>query len=540
MENKDIKKLTKLAEQGDAAAIRELAELYYDGKEYGKALDLYLKLADQNDAEGVRRIGCCYYSQNDYKKAVECWLKAANLGNARAQRNMGNCYCFGEGVAQDYKKAVEWYTKAAEQGDAPAQCNLGYCYDKGKGVGQDPKKAVELYTKAAEQGNAVAQRNLGICYINGTGVERDYKKAVELYIKAAELGDVIAQRNLGGCYKDGTGVERNYDTAEYWYKKSAEQGDEEAKKALNDLYEKGLVIPADAPRCHDADFGELVYAGKKGWKGQTTANFNGKETELAIELEGTKDDKVTDAQRKAYAEYKEKECDFFKAMIAKAKQTYKAANAETDNEILPTKLYIDRDGNYGWACDTAWCQYGKSVILSDGDVQLTSDSILYNYAEVIANRTKKEWYVDDIAYMSIFGELQELSVLRASYEFEDDDVDEEISEGKLTDREVELLMWLTTEFNTADIANDVLEYCNNSYEGWNDIYGYDYPPIEADELLDELAISKIYLKTQRAAESKRVPEISLAGECGCDEEHGIAICFRDKKLFEIGSEHFGF
>ena len=51
MENKDIEKLTKLAEQGDAAAIRELADYYFEQKNYKKALDLYLKLADQNEAE---------------------------------------------------------------------------------------------------------------------------------------------------------------------------------------------------------------------------------------------------------------------------------------------------------------------------------------------------------------------------------------------------------------------------------------------------------------------------------------------------------
>ena len=32
MENKDIEKLTKLAEQGDAAAIRKLADMYFYGE----------------------------------------------------------------------------------------------------------------------------------------------------------------------------------------------------------------------------------------------------------------------------------------------------------------------------------------------------------------------------------------------------------------------------------------------------------------------------------------------------------------------------
>ncbi|MCQ2194985.1 MAG: hypothetical protein MJZ28_08575 [Paludibacteraceae bacterium] len=99
-------------------------------------------------------------------------------------------------------------------------------------------------------------------------------------------------------------------------------------------------------------------------------------------MEGKKDDKVTDAQRKAYAEYKVKESDFFKAMIAKAKELYKDVDA-----IYPKTLFIDRQGNYGWMGGS------KTIIFSDGDMQFAaSNNVLYNYADVIANRTKKEWY----------------------------------------------------------------------------------------------------------------------------------------------------
>ncbi|MCQ2193309.1 MAG: sel1 repeat family protein [Paludibacteraceae bacterium] len=516
-----------MEEKVDFDAIRKQADLYYDVDEYGKALELYLKLADQNDAEVLRRIGFCYNSQKDYKKTVEWWLKAANMGNARAQRNMGNCYNNGEGVPQDYKKAAEWYTKAAEQGDAPAQLNLGNRFINGEGVEQDYKKAVEWYTKAAEQGNRIAINNLGACYIDGIGVERDAKKAVELYTKSAELGCVLAQRNLAGCYKNGTGVERNYDTAEYWYKKAAEQGDEDAKKALNDMYENGLVIPADAPRCHDADFGELAYAGKKGWKGKITANFSGKETELAIELEGTKDDKVTDAQRKAYAEYKVKESDFFKAMIAKAKELYKDVDV-----IYPKTLFIDRQGNYGWMGP-------KTVILSDGDVQFAaSNNVLYNYADVIANRTKKEWYEWDTIYLNLLGELDAYSVERDDYRV-DEYEDEDIRNGKLTEQEVDLLLWLTNEYDTSRIADRVLNYCNAHYESacYYDKEKKEYVNfelIEKTDLFKEVSLSSVRLMT-KLAEDTCSPDMAIVGECGCDPDHGIAICFCEKAFDGICS-----
>ncbi len=231
MENKDIKKLTKRAEQGDAAAIRELADYYLAEKpDYEKAFNLYNKIADLGDSDVINRLGFLYKKiKNNPEKAVEYYTKAAVLGNPKAQYNLALCYENDYGVKQDQKKAVELYTKAAEQGYAVAQRNIAICYYNGKGVERDYKKAVEWYKKGAEQGDIGAINNLGACYINGTGVERDAKKAVELYTKAAELGNDVSQKNLGDCYKNGTGVERNYDTAEYWYKKAAEQGDEYAK-----------------------------------------------------------------------------------------------------------------------------------------------------------------------------------------------------------------------------------------------------------------------------------------------------------------------
>lgn len=437
MENQiNIEELTKLAEQGDDGAILKLADYYYDEGNYQTSLEFYFKLADQNNDEVLRHIGCCYDSLKEYELSFEQLLKSANLGNPKAQFSVGVCYDFGEGVEQDCEKAVEWYTKAAEQGIDDAQLNLAISYENGEGVEQNYEKAIEWYKKAIDNGVVPAITCLAYCYEAGNGVEQSYEKANELYAKAAELGNDRAQCNLGynnqmglGTKKDykkaaewyamaaeqdyargqynlavlyeyGSAGEQDYELAAYWYKKAAENDHEDAQKALDKLYEKGLVPKEDAPRIQDDEFGELVHYGYNLWKVNSTEMFNGNESKLLVELEGSADENVTDEQRKAYAEYQEKKANLYDATVAKAKQIF-----GKDCEITPKNLFIDRQGNYGWLCNNSYSSKKMVFTLSDGDVQFNTESVLYNYAEVIANRKNTNLKEGDTVFLNLFGEV---------------------------------------------------------------------------------------------------------------------------------------
>ena len=98
----------------------------------------------------------------DYKQAVKWYTKAAEQGNADAQFNLANMYFNGQGVPQDYKQAVKWYTKAAEQGDADAQYNLGLMYANGQGVPQDNVYAHMWSNLGAANGIEAAPKNRDI------------------------------------------------------------------------------------------------------------------------------------------------------------------------------------------------------------------------------------------------------------------------------------------------------------------------------------------------------------------------------------------
>jgi len=112
-------------------------------------------------------------------------------------------------------------------------------------------------------------------------------------------------------------------------------------------------------KLNDDTFGLLTHDRENSWKGLTKHSFFGVEENLVIELEGSVEDSITEAQKKAYAEYLQKEDELFK----KFTEVLKASG--TDRTALPKTLYIDKEGNYGWICYTQWNKRYIGVLLSE-------------------------------------------------------------------------------------------------------------------------------------------------------------------------------
>ena len=104
--------------------------------------------------------------------------------------------------------------------------------------------------------------------------------------------------------------------------------------------------------------GLLVHDGKNAWKGWKKHSLFGKNEHMEIELEGGVEDGITEVQKKAYAEYLQKEDELFR----KFTEVLEASGA--DRTALPKTLYIDREGNYGWICYTEWNKGYVGVLLN--------------------------------------------------------------------------------------------------------------------------------------------------------------------------------
>lgn len=97
------------------------------------------------------------------EKSIAELTLAAEQGDAGAQYQLAEIYAEeseGEEDEESEKEAAKWYRKAAEQGDADGQYGLGCCYAEGKGIQQNKQEAIYWLSKAAEQENEEAADRL--------------------------------------------------------------------------------------------------------------------------------------------------------------------------------------------------------------------------------------------------------------------------------------------------------------------------------------------------------------------------------------------
>ena len=121
--------------------------------DFETAEKLWLPLAEQGNLIAQTTLGVIYYQEKEYKKAIRLLRLAAEQGNSEAQYNLGNGYLRGKGVPQDDKEAVRLYRLSAEQGHASAQYNLGLMYHQGKGVPQDYVSAHMWFNLSGSNGH---------------------------------------------------------------------------------------------------------------------------------------------------------------------------------------------------------------------------------------------------------------------------------------------------------------------------------------------------------------------------------------------------
>ena len=169
----------------------------------GGATVVWLAFAIPPDAAADFADGVRAYNSDDYVAAHAAWLPLAQDGDAAAARNLGHLYRTGRGVGTDLARALRWYRRAAEQGFAGAQANLGSMYARGQGIAASYATAAMWFHRAAVQGHMPAQYNLGLLYEYGLGVESSEEMAMAWYHKAAGAGHQGALERLSRLVAGG-------------------------------------------------------------------------------------------------------------------------------------------------------------------------------------------------------------------------------------------------------------------------------------------------------------------------------------------------
>lgn len=88
------------------------------------ALAVGLMLAGPVSAQDFDK-GSAAYDAGDFMTALQEWLPLAEQGDANAQYNLAELYKKGQGVPQDRVQASIWYRLSAEQGHPFAIFQLG-------------------------------------------------------------------------------------------------------------------------------------------------------------------------------------------------------------------------------------------------------------------------------------------------------------------------------------------------------------------------------------------------------------------------------
>lgn len=141
----------------------------------------------------------------------------------------------------------------------------------------------------------------------------------------------------------------------------------------------------------DSVFGVLVHDGMNGWRGFETNEIDCVPGNIEIELEGSSDEEITDAQKNAYVAYTKKRKDhlisLYKMLYTsflrdpeKAKQVVEEDPNMKVSIATPKTLFIDREGNYGWICHTRWDNSYIAILLSEEKPSWMSPRELRSYA----------------------------------------------------------------------------------------------------------------------------------------------------------------
>ncbi len=233
MRKTDVAKghFTKLydLEPTNQVAIKELASLYYDYRQFQKAIEFAKKCTGCEKSPKIMAMSS--YHLEDYATAIKglTQVVAQNPSDAEATYTMGRAYLDME----DYKAAVPWYNKAIaldpEKNSWAYELGLLY-YNQ-----NDFKNAVSLFSKANAAGYPQSSdylENLGYAYIYSGEFEKGEKLLLAILAKKPGSKDIL--RDIAEAYY----AQKLYDKSLEFCQKLLELDAKDASA----LYQAGLCF----------------------------------------------------------------------------------------------------------------------------------------------------------------------------------------------------------------------------------------------------------------------------------------------------------
>lgn len=160
-----LKPLAGLFRDTDAAFVKMVLDIYeIDLEKYEREVNKLTRLADSGDPVAQYELANTYFDGPNAKELMPQILRlyetAANQGYANAQSYLGVMYRLGRGVNRDDQKAREWFRIAAKNNHSQGQYNYALSLMNGEGGPKDEKEARRWLEKSSAQGNRLALKLL--------------------------------------------------------------------------------------------------------------------------------------------------------------------------------------------------------------------------------------------------------------------------------------------------------------------------------------------------------------------------------------------
>lgn len=256
---------------GNVLAGVHLGEIYYSGRNYDKAIPLFVDGMHRGCPLGAGWLAEAYRvgkgvpkdvdkAKEIYNACIEALEAMCASGCVDAQYVLGFDLLYGNLTTENEEKAYYWLEKAMKAGHIGAGVQVAKILINGWSQEKDEKAGIAILDSYASTINNNAHFELGKIYYFGELKEQDYKKALYHFKKAAERGHASSQDYVGDIYYYGEGVSVDYVEAKKWYELSEQQGNKFASKQLGYIYLYGQGVSID----RDKAFKYFKYSADKG------------------------------------------------------------------------------------------------------------------------------------------------------------------------------------------------------------------------------------------------------------------------------------
>ncbi|WP_449394942.1 hypothetical protein [Devosia riboflavina] len=240
--------LEPLAQEGSAAALAMLGDLYVKGAEPLPAdpkagRDYYERAAALGELGAKNKLGLMLLAGNaapaDAERGIQLLREVAEAGDGWAKIQLGDALTQGGAVDVDAMAARDYYQAALDQGIAAGAVKLGLLYLNGAGtLRPDPAKAADYFEQAAADGDDLARIQLALMHFEGRGVAKDEERSLALLGDAAK-DSAWANGILGGYYADGRYGQPDYQKAKDYFGSAVRLGDDSASFRFGGLLASG-------------------------------------------------------------------------------------------------------------------------------------------------------------------------------------------------------------------------------------------------------------------------------------------------------------